>query len=47
MDSAAGLAHAGAGFQERNFTGGQATVWTNSSHKAQRDQPPERNVLLR
>ena len=26
MDSAAGLAHARAGFQERNFTGGQATV---------------------
>ena len=26
MDSAAGLAHAGAGFQERDFAGGQATV---------------------
>ena len=26
MGSAAGLAHAGAGFQKRNFTGGQAAV---------------------
>ena len=26
MDSAAGLANAGAGFQERDFAGGQATV---------------------
>ena len=26
MGSAAGLAHAGAGFQERDFAGGQATV---------------------